>query len=574
MVPAKYLNVCLFNKTMILQKFFTILHQTYQSDKKKILLLFIFTFFWNFFLIQGLPFFMHGHDDFSMGWTAKNTSWTRLFYGLFFERIIIDKDMYFQLGGRSTYFIFYKIFMFFDGMRYPEFNYFFRIIIFSFNTCLLFILLRHFKIRPLFAMGGSLIYTTAVSTYEVVNFIGDLTLYSHFFTLLCFYLFFVKYLQQPKTNPLFLSITIFLIGLLAIKSKQIAIIIPPVLFLYSLFIKQNIAGTYKRRIPLFSILLFYYLPSPFSSSEQRTLSELLLNFKTYYIYNPWTRIDAGEQLPAIFSPISSYLTVPGSLLGIYKFLLGWLILIMTLFFIILIYKNYKAKNTFKERHIFFFILLWHASEISIMSAYFTPTVFEAIRYIGIAVPSFIAITFFFLQQGSTYLENKKPSITTYISIFFIITLSLTILSNMYLSAIPIRGGLLSRHVLIHDSIYEVYKDHFNKTNIDDTIFFRIFHWMDDRTEEEKLSQITFTDLATEFGQWYNQKDPTQPQQKLKENNYIYILTFKSEIPFTNKILLKKLSACPPETSLYCYFKNIIKGQNIFFNVFKVFKEEK
>ncbi len=539
------------------------------TTKRIAVFLFVFTFLTSFFLIQGIPFFMYGHDDFSMAWTAKHAEWSTLFQGLFFQRVQLNENMYFDLGGRTTYFVFYKLLMALDGMKYPEINFLFRIILFSGSSVLLFYILQLLHVNKFLAFGGTLMYVLAVPSYSVLDFIGDLTLYSHFFMFIAFYLYLAKYREQPKTNPLALSISIFLISVIAIKSKQIAIIIPPVLFLHSLIAKRMINGALRRTVPFFSVLLLLYLPSPYSSTVKIPFNDLLFQFKTYYFYNPATRIGAGEAF-SLVHPVTSYMTTPGSLFGIYKFFLGWIVLIMLLFFIILICKNYKKMNTVLWWPQFSFIFLWHVSEIALMTAYFQEHLFEALRYVGIAVPSFIALTFFCTQQ--TMSQIRTVFVKRLVYTFFVIALVLSITSNYYSSAIEIRGGLLSRHTLIHDSIYVVHKDYFKKADIDDTIFFRIFHWMDNRTAEEQLSQITFTNLATEFGQDYNYKDISLPQQKLKENDFIYILTFKSDVPFTNKVLLKKLSACPPESSMYCYFKDLIKGQNVFFYVFKVFKE--
>ncbi len=550
------------------------------DSKRIVILLFCFSFIFAFFLLQGVPFFMNGEDDFFMGWTAMQTPWIKIFKAIFIERlslILEGGNFYSNIAERGIYFFFFKLLIVFDGMRFPDLNLLFRIFLFSSIGVLIYKLLVEFQVRKVFAFGGALLYITAVQTYSVLHLIGDTTLYYHFFMLLCYYLFFTRYLKQDKTNPLLLSLFIFLSGLFALKSKQIAVTLPIVLFFYCIFVKQNVQGVMKRRIPLFSIALLYYLPSPFSvlgqQPAQSAIKNFLLDIRTYYFYNPWTNLGQGEQVPAIFSPIFSYFTDAGSLLGTYKFFLGWFILFFVICFLIFCFKSLLTHKKIEGGHILFFLFLWHISEIAIMGVYFQPGLFLVIRYVGIALPSFILITFFCMQRGFDSVTEivffkERKRILYLVFIFFLI---LTILSNVYSSAIHIRGAGLSRHVLIHDSIIVIYKDYFQKTEVDDTIFFRIFKFVaPDREQEEKLAQIFFTDLADQFGTSYNSQDTVQIQEELKEKGFVYIATYRPEIPFANKQLLATLSACPPEASLYCFLKDIVRGKAKSFYVYKVF----
>ncbi len=562
-------------------KFF---HLLAHLDSKKItILLFLFSFTLSFFLVQGTPFFMNGEDDFFMAWTAMQASWNELFHAIFIERLslILEGDNFYgNIAERGIYFFFFKLLIVFDGMRFPDLNHLLRTFLFSFTGILIYKLLEEFQVRKVFALGGALLYITAVQTYSVLHLIGDTTLYIHFFMLLCYYLFFTKYLKQDKTNPLLLSLLIFLSGLFALKSKQIAVTLPIVLLFYCIFVKQNIHGVMKRRIPLFSIALLYYLPSPFSvlgqQPAQSAFNNFLLDLKTYYLYNPWTNLGVGEQVPALFSPIRSYFTDAGSLVGTYKFLLGWYVLFFVICFVISSFKSLLNNKKIEAGHIFFFLFLWHISEVAIMGIYFQSGLFLAIRYVGIALPSFILLTFFCMQRGFDYITEvtcfkKTKQSLCYVFIFF---LSITILSNVYSSAIPIRGAGLSRHTLIHDSIVVVYKDYFQKTEVDDTIFFRIFKFVaPDREQEEELSHIFFTDLPDQFGELYNPPDSALIQKEIDEKSFVYIATYRPELPFTNTQLLATLSACPPDTSAYCFLKDIIRGKAKSFYVYKVFSAE-
>lgn len=550
------------------------------DSKKIVILLFCFSFIYSFFLLQGTPFFMHGEDDFYMAWTAMQASWSELFHAVFIERLSlnVDENFYGNIAERGAYFLFFKLVIVFDGMQHPDLNYLSRMLLFSLTGVFLYRLLEEFGVHKVFSVGGVLLYITAMPTYSVLKLIGDTTLYSHFFMLLCYYLFFTKYLKQDKTNPFFLSLFIFLSGLFAIKSKQIAMTLPIVVFSYCIFVKQNVQGVIKRRIPLFSLGLLYYLPFSFSTLTQSTAQKgiehlnFLLNFRTYYIYNPWTNMPLGEQIPALFSPFQSYLSDAGSLIGIYKFFLGWFVLFFVICFILLLYKKFREHKKIEDGHILVFLFLWHVLEIAIMSLYFEQGMYLSIRYVCIALPSFILFTFFSLQKGFNYFTEKryfkdKKHILYYIFIFF---LFLTILSNIYSSAIHIRGAEISRHTLIHDSIIVIYKDYFQKTDVDDTIFFRVGPGMMPRAEEAELAQIFYTDLAAQFGTTYDPKDAVQIQEKVEQKGFVYIATFRYEIPFINKILLGKLSACPSETSVYCYLKEIVRGEARTFYVYKVF----
>lgn len=541
------------------------------------LILFFLSFSINFFLIQGIPFFMNGNDTFAHTWIAQSTAWSDLFLGLFTERLSIDTNsasLYVGIGQRATSFILVKAIVIVDGMASPDFRAVVTIIIFSLNTMFLFLILTYLQVNKVLSFLGALIYATAVPTYSIVNHLIDASVLYHFFTLLCFYLFLTKYLNQEKTNPIFLSIILFFIALLGIKSKQIGVVIPLVLFLYCLCVRQNIAGIMKWRIPFFSIILLYYLPNFFRSGVHRSLSDLLLNFRTYYLYNPWTKMGDGELIPALFSPVKSYATAAGSLMGIYNFLLGWMFIILLIFFLISIYQMYRKEKKIEHWNYLSFIVLWHFLEVAIMCAYFQPFFFEVLRYVGIAVPSFIVFSFYSMQQGINFILSKwfiqrSKNVLYYI---IVIAIVMSIASNFYLSAVQIRGGLLSRHTLIHDSIFVVYTDYFKQQDIDDTIFFRLYHeinYSESRDEEEVLEHLFYTELFTEFGNVYDPSNLNEIKQKINESDFVYVATFREEIPFTHTILLKKISACPPEDSFYCTVKDKIKGQEVFFYVFKV-----
>lgn len=544
-------------------------------------LLFCFSFFFSFLLLQGIPFFMSGEDDMYMGWVAMRTSWNALLRSIFFERlslIVEGGNFYGNIAERGAYFLLFKILIAFDGMRFPDINYLLRMFLFSSTVVLIYLLLEEFQVHKALSVGGALLYATAMPVYASVHFIGDTTLYSHFFMLLCYYLFFARYLTQEKTNPIPISILIFLSGLFALKSKQSAVALPVILFMYCILVKQNVGGVMKRRIPLFSIALLYYLPSPFAVLGQQTAQRaieqfnVLLNFRTYYLYNPWTNMAAGEQVPALFSPFSSYLTDAGSLLGIYKFFLGWSIIFFAISYLISSGTSLFTRKKIEGGHIFFFLVLWHMLEIGIMSVYFQRDVFHAVRYVGIVAPSFIVITLFCTQRGIEYIAEKAfcKGIKKMLVVMFILFLGLTLASNLYSTVIHERGGSLSRHILIHDSIVVIYKDYFQKANVDDTIFFRIFKFIDpNREDEEGLAQLFFTDLADQFGTLYNPQDMAPIQEKITEKGFAYIATYRSEILFTNKQLLAKLSACPSETSFYCSLKERIRGEARPFYVYKV-----
>lgn len=557
------------------------------SSKKLLCLLFLISFGMNFFLMQGIPFYMYGNDVFGFNWIANTNSWDHLFRVLFTERISLDTDnpgyFYASEGQRTTNFIIVKAFLAFDGMTEPSIRVIVNVVIFSLSAVLLFLILTHLNVNKMLSFFGALIYGTSVPTYSILSHIGDASLYYNFFTLLCFYLFLIKYLKQEKTNPIFLSIFIFISVVLALKSKQIAIIIPLCLFLYCLFVKQNVTGIIKRRIPIFSILLLYYLPNLFRSGVHRTVSELFLSLKTYYLYNPWTKIAEGELLPALFSPIKSYTVAAGSLMGIYKFLFGWVVIVFFIFFLISIYQTYKKEKKIECWNILSFILLWHFLEVAIMTTYFKPLVFEAIRLIGIATPSFIVFTFYSMQNGLNFIVSKEfaQKYKHIIYCIIIISIMMVIASNFYVSAIQIRGGLLSRHTLIHDSIFVVYKDYFNKQEIDDTIFFTVFDEFSyplPRDKEEALGNLFYTELAAAYGIPYERNNQNEVNnideinKKIEEKGFVYIATFKDDVPFQNKVLLAKLSSCPPESSTYCYLKDKIKGQKVFFYVFKIFND--
>ena len=192
-----------------------------------ILLLFVFSFSVTFFLMQGTPFFMYGNDVFAYSWEAKSTSWAHLFRVLFTDRISTNSDnpdyFYMGQGQRATGFIIIKGFFALDGMRTPQLRIWGFSIIFSLNAILLFLILTHLKVSRVLSFLGSMIYTTAVPTYSIISHIGDASLFYHFFTLLCFYLFFTKYLKQEKTNPFFLSVSIFISAMFAIKSNSVLI---------------------------------------------------------------------------------------------------------------------------------------------------------------------------------------------------------------------------------------------------------------------------------------------------------------------------------------------------------------
>ena len=529
------------------------------TTRRLSVVLFLFSFILNYFLTQGVPFFMYGHDDFSNAWLSETNSWSHLFHVLFTERLQAGDNVNYQLtpGFRATYYLAFKAILFVDGMHSPAFHLLVNIIVFSTSAVFLFLILDSFSINKVFSFFGAVLYITSVSTYSLVYFVGEPTLFYHLFMLVCFYLFLTKYLLQEKTNPFILSILIFVFTLLAIKSKQIAVIVPITLFLYCVCVKQNVHGVLKRRIPLFSIALLYYLPNFFESSVHRTVRDLFLSFKTYYIYNPWIKIGDGEQIPALFSPFVSYNTAAGSLMGIYKFLFGWLFIILSIFFLISIYHSFKEKKRIENWNSFSFILLWHFLEIAVMTFYFETHLFEGLRYIGIAVPSFIVFTFYSMQKGFDFISSKDFMYISKRGLYalFVVFVMLSIVSNVYVSAIQLRGGLLSRHTLIHDSIYVAYKDYFKEENIDDNIFFSVFHvinYTGSREKEKKLEEIFYADIYGEFGSGSSTSDTQAIKKKIEERSFVYVTTFKSEVPFKNKILLAKLSACPPESSIYCY----------------------
>lgn len=534
---------------------------------------------------------MNGMDDFMNLWLSSHLSYSKLAFFLFGTPIkFLSNNFYADLGSRATHFLFVKMSFDIGGLN-PTIHYALRIILFSCNAIVLFKFLLFLRVNKLFSFFGALVYCTAVQSFSFLHFVGEPTLVYHFFILLCFYIFITYFMQQDKSNPLVLSFLLFCTALLAMKSKQIGIIIPIILILFTLFVKRNIHGEMKRRVPFFCCILLLYL-IPFTSAswpsgnlhDATSSIHILKQFQAYYLNNPATQFDQGEYVPALVSPIYSYKTVSGSLMGTYKFLFGWLCAVLIMVWISSLYATYHQTKKFSVDTPFLFIMLWHVVEVSMLVLYFNEFFFGVIRYVGIALPSFILVTFYGMQQGFNVLKKYK----TQLYVLLVVCVSLTLMSQMYSSSIAIRGGLLSRFVLIHDSLFTIYSDYFHTINASEEVFYDLYpslfyvennmQYFDaasiviEKSKQQKieeLRQITFTEFPAQFGRMYQTRDLSEIQDTLKEKKTIYIATLSDEIPFANKLLLKKIPACPEESSFYCFLKAKIKGQSIHLYVFKV-----
>ena len=203
---------------------------------------YLFTFLWVFFLTQGLP--MGEPDDWNLIFKSKDTAGTELLKNL---SLPWSKSKYWfnQIDGvdqihhkRIVNGIILKSIEAVFGCRFLPFYLFAKAIFFAGVVALFFLFAYSVTTSIPFALGGTLFFLLVPAHYSHVMWVADPITIAQFFVALGVWIFLHLTLNIDQNRSmkefLFLLCSFLVVGILGIKTKEPALILPMIAGAYSL----------------------------------------------------------------------------------------------------------------------------------------------------------------------------------------------------------------------------------------------------------------------------------------------------------------------------------------------------
>jgi hypothetical protein len=521
------------------------------------LIIFVLTVLFYSILTQGLPFTLQNGDDLTWIKLGQETSFGTIAKYIFFSQTDVISGGGLNAVDRPVRVLLVKIVITLFGNN-PAAFYFMTSLFFGGVALLLFILFKMFTNNDWIAFSCSIFYVVIPGVIKNVIWIAEFDIVAQFF-LLTFFILFLRDFSR-KQSSWKIQMILFLSGLLAIKTKVTAIIIPFVLFVYVLLLNKR---KLKQYILLFSILLLFFIPFGSTGSSSDTLLD---NFSIKNIYelgvlNPLGGFGPENEL-LIFSPTLWLKVVPSSLLSSLGFAIPWFLL-LTLMVLFLFYDLKITSLVGKERGILF-SGIW----LGVILFFYGFSPFRDLRYLTGALIPLSMIVFFLLNKIHKFIEQISGSKKTkkIFQLIIILLFCSTIFVNFYHSTISVRGGVGGRQVGFEGVITTIYNNAYIDGNTGTEMYLEVYGLIQS-TKEPNLMNITVSNIR--FHQFNKEITLENVQNIIDQYGMVYIVVFYGH-PFVeanDPNLLSKIRLC--KDSLYCKIKSIIKKEKDTFFVYKI-----
>lgn len=567
-------------------------------SKQRLILLFLFIafFLYALFLLQGLPFYMYGFDDFQLIYDAAGLSFTKIASSIFLQPLkVYEGFLLMGIYQRSVHGLFLKISYMVSGAD-PSFYYILRALFFALSGILVYLFTKKMTKHEIISISAGVLYCSLPVIYDGLRYVGAAESFSDFFLLLGMYLFVEFYYDERSytgrrkyINPLI----IFIVGVLAIKARETGILLLLVIGCF-LILKYKDLNRNKMWWLMLSLLSLYLLPallSGFGTAEDNghtplaiTSEKVINNINHLLLYNPATQTGNGEQTPVIFS-LKQYISeTPGSLLGSLGFFLGWYLIIMLSVLCCSYFLKKKGRTELTANYLsiihlgdyLIVALLWFIFATALMMFYVNPGDHHAIRYIGVMMTPFILIIIPFCDFMTEYIRKLDVKyISRHILVIFLLLLFLSITINAGITGIYRRGGIGARHIGMTKSAEILFEDLYNQS-FDKSFFFA----MTEISGEGKyipcifstnisLSEVTVTNDP--FLSLTKSITDENINKSLSHYGFVYIIS-SLKLPkndtYPDIELVKEILPCEGEKSYYCRLKEFLKEQKIISSLFE------
>lgn len=497
---------------------------------------FLFTFIFTFFYTQGLYFDSLAQDDiYVLDYISSTDTWS-IANDMFFSSIN-PTSAYDFLHGRPLRPLLVKIIYHFAGPN-PAVYFIINTIILSLLAVMIFLMLYgHFKtpwcvLAPMF-----LVTLPMVGISMTILHLTDVLV--EFFIALTFCVFLYSYFTKKKSlgQIILFNVLLFLITLFALKTKPNSITIIPIIIIFLVVTKPRRLLEYAP----FIVAPIFYVYKVFLVSNNLSLRQIIINFFYVLFKNPQTGF--GTEPLSLISPFAIFFNMPGSLFGTLGFTLGWMFLILLIYYIYKFLKGRKYHlNADKEKFIFF-VFVWLAVEVFFISTGYISTV---IRYLIWSLVPFTMLVFTIFFE---FFNNKV------IKSAFLIIMVLLIVVNMGHTLYAVRGAVMGKNIAVHGAFDRLSEDLFGSSDFQTVSDFRI-----DKKPIKPMEIMEVNLFVQGANNDFNDLNISRAKEKASVHGVCYILFFGAkgiDMGYlgdnkTRATFLGSFSQC--NKSLYCDMK--------------------
>lgn len=481
--------------------------EEHESMTKKYALVAIvsFTILFTLFYTEGLQFDSIVKDDLYIISYAQDTSWKDLIG--FMASPLDFRDIYGIDTGykeRPLNVILLKATLPVFGLE-PYAYYFLDAIVLSLLAALIFLFLHEYH-KSLWCMLAPMFFVALPMVGVSMVWLAETSTLVELFIALAFFIFLKSYFSVKKSaaHTIMLNVLLFMTTLCALKVKQNAITIIPVIILFLLLTEPKRIKEYA----LFLAASIFYVHRVFFQSAGGSLSpwRMIKNTLMVLFQNPNTGFT--HEPISFFSPLGMFFNVSGSLFGSLGFFLSWLFVILLVAYAYKFFREKQYNKMAKKEKFILFVIIWLAFEILLVDTMYLS---HQIRYFIWSIVPFILLVFMIIFE---FFRNR------WVRILFIILMIMLISVNMCQTSCVVRGALMGRNTAVNGAMAAVGYDMFGRSDFDTMSDFRL-----ERLPIRPGQVIESNTFIQGVNNDFNDLNITRAREKAVKNGFSYVMFF-------------------------------------------------
>ncbi len=485
---------------------------------------FLVSFMFTQLLFQNMPFNIFiDNSDLTYYAYSMNTSYSTLMKTMFTKQTGLTHKGGFEIEDRTFIYVVYKLFAEVFPIN-PFYYHFLRSIVVSIITVLIYYMIYEFTKDFRFSVIGAVTYTVLPAVIASSIYITDFALMAHMFLFIAIILLY-KYLRIH--NPLvlkttFTQIVIFLLAILAIKTREDTKIIIPLIFLLILLYKRK---ELIKWVFFFALLTYFIMPQSFDHNFASSNTSDILDYFVRWTYQYKGGDYPQESISVMWSPIEQIRSLAASFVGEIGFFLFWSVI-----FLLIRYfwtRSYLLKRSYDWK-LFLFCSVWLILGVAVLSVRTSPE----IRYLApYSIPLVI-----FLSMTCWTLFNSETNHRKVLGLLLIIAVSYTFVFHVYHSFQDVRGKNGGLWILSYKGMKQVLQWECN-CNMTDTSFYETYSTgninlksviLDFRINSVPVNSLETIKINKTF-YYFSQRDPVLPENIANMSLVEGYYTFTAEV---------------------------------------------